>query len=368
MSVVIPTMFDYVLHIYLQLNCKPPTSSAIRTIPMSTILPSIGQTVVISGWGRTQGDIRPASDTLRKIELQRANETDCRKRDGLIIDPYEFCAGLPSSSTYQNACYGDSGGPITRKLSDKNVYLIGIVSHGPKKCNTSARYSAFLKLSYIRNLFHTSTRSAVKPCPTTTSYSWKCFPPTSKVLLETNVTTTVSSLKPGDRVMAMSSLNRPIFSEFLGFIHLNQNEISEYLLIMTDHHTLHISPRHLIYISDHRDRDGFYDFVENLVVGQYVMTTFFQDGFLRSRVTAIHQHQETGVYAPLTSEGTIVVDGVVVSCYADVPYHTAAHVSTWPYRMWKLYVDSTGDTHGIPIYFKILKIIGIPIFHLLPFT
>ena len=40
----------------------------------------------------------------------------------------------------------------------------------------------------------------------------------------------------------------------------------------------------------------------------------------------------SGVYVPLTMEGTILVDGILASCYSSVR-HDLAHIGMTPYEM-----------------------------------
>ncbi|XP_076455675.1 sonic hedgehog protein-like [Babylonia areolata] len=53
-----------------------------------------------------------------------------------------------------------------------------------------------------------------------------------------------------------------------------------------------------------------------------------------SRVTHVQAGVRTGVYAPLTATGTIVVDGAVASCYAVINNPGLAHAVLAPLRGW----------------------------------
>ena len=52
-------------------------------------------------------------------------------------------------------------------------------------------------------------------------------------------------------------------------------------------------------------------------------------------VVSVENIIEKGVYSPLTSEGNIVVDGILASCYADFDNHHLQHFAWAPYRWWK---------------------------------
>jgi len=52
-----------------------------------------------------------------------------------------------------------------------------------------------------------------------------------------------------------------------------------------------------------------------------------------ARVARLSWSRDTaGVYAPITERGTIVVDDVIVSCYAQFSSHSAAHLAMAPLR------------------------------------
>ena len=71
------------------------------------------------------------------------------------------------------------------------------------------------------------------------------------------------------------------------------------------------------------------------------------------------QHKTTikkilGVYAPLTFEGNIMVDGILASCYADISNTDLAHLSVIPVipmRRFSAVVEWIfGEDIGFPIF------------------
>ena len=51
-------------------------------------------------------------------------------------------------------------------------------------------------------------------------------------------------------------------------------------------------------------------------------------------VIGIRRSLEIGVYAPLTRHGTLIVNGFLASCYADVDSHRLAHLAMTPLLLW----------------------------------
>ena len=63
----------------------------------------------------------------------------------------------------------------------------------------------------------------------------------------------------------------------------------------------------------------------------------------------------SGAYAPLTIDGNIIIDGVLVSCYADVD-HDLAHSSMIPLFWCKQAMEWIfGYDTGFPVYINIAR-------------
>ncbi|CAN7995559.1 unnamed protein product, partial [Ixodes hexagonus] len=58
------------------------------------------------------------------------------------------------------------------------------------------------------------------------------------------------------------------------------------------------------------------------------------------RIRDITARFASGVYAPLTREGTVLVNGVAASCYAAVEDQALAHWAFFPVRLWENVKDS----------------------------
>ncbi|XP_023216466.1 sonic hedgehog protein-like isoform X2 [Centruroides sculpturatus] len=95
-----------------------------------------------------------------------------------------------------------------------------------------------------------------------------------------------------------------------------------------------LTPSHLIFSSP---KNGTYVnamFTRDIRLGDYIYTRDEHANILPDRVISIVTITDTGVYAPLTLQGNIVVDGVVASCYAVINDQNIAHWAFFPVRVY----------------------------------
>lgn len=127
----------------------------------------------------------------------------------------------------------------------------------------------------------------------------------------------IENLAVGNNVRTASGT----FEQVTGFIHADDNTMSEFLEIKHQVGVLKVSKTHLLFRADGSDVQA-----GEVLVGD-VLTTVGKS----SRVLSIKQTMSKGFYAPVTASGTIVADGVVASTYA-VPSrgHWLAHLMISP--------------------------------------
>ena len=161
-----------------------------------------------------------------------------------------------------------------------------------------------------------------------------CFPPDSKVMLMNGEEIEMKNLDVGDKVLAMTQYNKPVFSKFLGWIHRNDSAKNFYLQIHSHHGSIKISPYHLILTKEGETEEEKFIFAKDVSPGQLILQKSQQTmTFDWTVVTKVTNLFEIGLLAPLTEEGTIVVDDTVASCYAEISSHEIAHAAFYPVRL-----------------------------------
>ncbi|XP_054725282.1 protein hedgehog [Anastrepha obliqua] len=160
-----------------------------------------------------------------------------------------------------------------------------------------------------------------------------CFAADSSVLLENGQRKLMRNLKIGDRVLAMSATGQPVYSEVILFMDRNLEQDENFVQIHTDGGaTLTVTPAHLVLIWHQIEKRLDYIFADRVQEDDYVLV-YDQYGRLSpQRVTRLKAVHKLGVVAPLTREGTIVVNSVTASCYAVVNSQKLAHWGLAPMR------------------------------------
>ena len=193
------------------------------------------------------------------------------------------------------------------------------------------------------------------------SKSGGCFTGSNTVMLESGKRQKMSDLKVGDSVLTVDVDGEYKFSPVILFLDRAPEESRQFYVIQTDTgHTLTLTPSHLIYSKyqnededtktksselrtnmiepyhNHQDEIASFQavYAANVQEGDFVLIFDSKHGLKPSRVVKIETRVLSGVYAPLTSQGNLVVDDVLVSCYALIDSQTIAHLAFAPLRLW----------------------------------
>jgi len=148
----------------------------------------------------------------------------------------------------------------------------------------------------------------------------------------------------------MDSQGQLVFDNIIAFLHRDISQLTTFKVLHLDNgNKLSVTVDHLLYTTSQPDNKppsiNLAVFADDVLAGSFVyFAANGSHGIQSVRVNKISSIVSKGVYAPLTSQGTIVVDGVVASCYASVHSHRFAHFSMTSLRLaWYL-----RDVMGLP--------------------
>ncbi|XP_071197617.1 indian hedgehog B protein-like [Salvelinus alpinus] len=206
-----------------------------------------------------------------------------------------------------------------------------------------------------------------------------CFPGRSLVTLDDGSSRAVQDLQPGDRVLASSGADGSrsggdlVYSEFFTFLDHEPAARKQFYVLGTETGAnLTLTAAHLVFVTDGNCSVGKSAkgavmrtmYASDVRPGQCVLTAGRNQGPQGnlSQVIWVHIQMDTGAFAPLTRHGSLVVDGVLASCYAAMDQHHLAHWAFGPLRLlyswtrWTGTGASLGD--GLHWYSQVLHWIG----------
>lgn len=159
----------------------------------------------------------------------------------------------------------------------------------------------------------------------------ECFPSDATVDTIDSGKVTLSSLQVGTRVRVLDEKNQITYSPIIAFLHRDMDEHAMYKRIRTKNSLIELSKRHLI-----NQRQNGFIWAENLHEGDeiLVVSSNIQNETEWEEVLEITDVYKQGLMAPLTEQGTIIVNNVHASCYALVKSHQVAHFALAPYRFY----------------------------------
>jgi hypothetical protein len=164
------------------------------------------------------------------------------------------------------------------------------------------------------------------------TYFLACFSEDMMVETRDHGRIKISSLKNGHYVKTLSSNSTWKYTKMITFLHKDEKIVSNfYVLKMVNHsEPLKLSAEHLIAKFDQETKQQEFIFAKDIKVGDLLFSHLKND---HVRVIDISTETEKGAYAPLTEDGTLFVNNILVSCYANIQSHKLAHYSMQPIIM-----------------------------------
>merc|ERR1719228_3084297 len=132
----------------------------------------------------------------------------------------------------------------------------------------------------------------------------------------------ISSLVLGDQVLTHQQGTGLIFTEFLGWLDRDSSTPAPFIKLLTkgdDSPSLTLTSSHVVFTFS---KDGVLEsgYAGDLVPGD-MLARWTETGLEGSEVVAVEQLVGHGYWAPLSMDGTLLVDGFLASCYAYLPHH-----------------------------------------------
>lgn len=204
-----------------------------------------------------------------------------------------------------------------------------------------------------------------------------CFPGRASVYVKGRGSIRVDAVCPGDMLLCGDAhAGRLFFSPFLGHLHLEELPHADYvsLKVGSAGATLLTTSEHLVFAASSGSTSALSCArrAGDLCEGDWLSRVSCDGCLSRVQISAISHTAEEGLYAPLTQCGTVVVEGFLCSCYADVlpasmPYwlryftasHEGLHGALFPWRVACSLGANKGEAvskvfHGIHPYCRAL--------------
>lgn len=229
------------------------------------------------------------------------------------FSPCRFCTDTLRTLVRTYAHISFFIGYVERYQNQNNLnYFLNNLANEPNVCAT--------EISPPSDICHDDTelRRRSSTCPVHTGPcggGGGCFPSTALVHTK-NASLSMQDLEIGDKVLTMNPNGHLVYSPVIAFLDRAHTSVLNYIKIETENnHNLLVSYRHLTFTNE----SSTPIYASDVQPGDYMFTAVgSSDSAELSKVTQVETVSAVGKYAPLTEEGTIIVDGILSSCYADI--------------------------------------------------
>ncbi len=158
---------------------------------------------------------------------------------------------------------------------------------------------------------------------------FECFPGDSKVTILGSsgypVNISIADLKISDKVLiGLGDDNKPKFSKVVSFFHNLPGVSAKFVRLHTDENFITLTPLHLILSKGKLVNDFEFLPAADVKAGDSIKLFNHHLNQLKSVLVLkvdVFELKNSGVYAPLTETGTIIVDSFQASCFALVKSH-----------------------------------------------
>ncbi|KAM4534219.1 sonic hedgehog protein [Odontesthes bonariensis] len=201
-----------------------------------------------------------------------------------------------------------------------------------------------------------------------------CFPGSSTVTLQDGTKKAVKDLRTGDRVLAADEHGNPTYTDFIMFLDRDSTTRRIFYVIETESgQTVTLTAAHLVFIGHDNSTEERAEprmsavFASQVQPGQKVFVFDAERSLLVPvSVKRIYKQNHEGSFAPVTAQGTVVVDQVLASCYAVIEDHDLAHWALAPVRLahwvssflFSSEPEASAQNDGVHWYSKILYQLG----------
>lgn len=167
------------------------------------------------------------------------------------------------------------------------------------------------------------------------------------MVLEGGLQRPMETLRIGDTVLTVEA-GELVPTTVLGFLDKRINQKYDFIkLILEGERSLFISQTHAMFIQD-KDSRMRSIMAKDAKLGDSVFIKDLNEVTL-ARIVDMTMEEKLGAYVPLTTAGTLLVDGVLVSCYTNT-HHWLAHLALTPLRWFPsllLDTESSQDREGV---------------------